>query len=71
MLLLELRVFVFYPITLEDHRGTTDELRTISFHLVLVSDELVELAKFIPVQYCFPISSSVYLFFYFPFTVPW
>ena len=26
---------LFYPITLEGHRGTTDEFATIPFHLVL------------------------------------
>ena len=40
--------FLFYPITLEGHRGTTDEFATISFHLVLFSAALVELAKSIP-----------------------
>ena len=36
---------LFYPITLEGHRGTTDEFTTIPFHLVLFSAALVELAK--------------------------
>ena len=31
---------LFYPITLEGRRGTTDELATIPFHLVLFSAEL-------------------------------
>ena len=63
---------LFYPITLECHRGTTDEFATIPFHLVLFSAALVELAKSISVHslYCLPTSSSVCLFFFlFPFTV--
>ena len=70
---------LFYPITLEGRRGTTDEFATIPFHLVLFSAALVELAKSIPVhslilsshlffclpRYCLPTSSSVYLFFFF------
>ena len=63
---------LFYPITLEGRRGTTDEFATIPFHLVLFSAALVELAKSIPVHslilsshlfFCLPI-------FLFPFTVP-
>ena len=63
---------LFYPITLEGHRGTIDEFATISFHLDLFSAALVELAKSIPVQslilsshlfFCLPL-------FLFPFTVP-
>ena len=63
---------LFYPITLEGRRGTTDEFATISFHLVLFSAALVELAKSIPVHslilsshlfFCLPL-------FLFPFTVP-
>ena len=63
---------LFYPITLEGHRGTTDEFATIPFHLVLFSAVLVELAKSIPVHslilsshlfFCLPL-------FLFPFTVP-
>ena len=63
---------LFYPITLEGRRGTTDEVATISFCLVLFSAALVELAKSIPVHslilsthlcFCLPL-------FLFPFTVP-
>ena len=63
---------LFYPITLEGRRGTTDELATIPFHLDLFSAALVELAKSIPVHslilsshlfFCLPL-------FLFPFTVP-
>ena len=63
---------LFYPITLEGHRCTTDEFATIPFHLVLFSAVLVELAKSIPVHslilsshlfFCLPL-------FLFPFTVP-
>ena len=39
---------LFYPITLEGRRSTTDEIATIPFHLVLFSAALVELAKSIP-----------------------
>ena len=41
---------LFYPITLESRRGTTDEFATILFHLDLFSAALVELAKSIPVH---------------------
>ena len=41
---------LFYPITLEGHRGTTDEFATMPFHLDLLSAALVELAKSIPVH---------------------
>ena len=63
---------LFYPITLGGRRGTTDELATIPFHLVLFSAALVRLAKSIPVHslilfshlfFCLPL-------FLFPFTVP-
>ena len=63
---------LFYPITLEGCRGTTDEFATIPFHLDLFSAALVELAKSIPVHslilsshlfFCLPL-------FLFPFTVP-
>ena len=63
---------LFYPITLEDRRGTTDEFATTPFHLDLFSAALVELAKSIPVHslilsshlfFCLPL-------FLFPFTVP-
>ena len=39
---------LFYPITLEGSRGTTDEFATIPFHLDLFSAAIVELAKCIP-----------------------
>ena len=61
---------LFYPITLEGRRGTTDEFATIPFHLDLFSAALVELAKSIPVHslilsshlfFCLPL-------FLFPFT---
>ena len=63
---------LFYPITLEGRRGTTDEFATIPFHLDLFSAALVEVAKSIPVHslilsshlfFCLPL-------FLFPFTVP-
>ena len=63
---------LFYHITLEGRRGTTDEFATIPFHLDLFSAALVELAKSIPVHslilsshlfFCLPL-------FLFPFTVP-
>ena len=41
---------LFYPITLEGCRGTTDEFATMPFHLDLFSAALVELAKSIPVH---------------------
>ena len=65
-------LFLFYPITLEGRRGTTDEFATTPFHLDLFSAALVELAKSIPVHslilsshlfFCLPL-------FLFPFTVP-
>ena len=65
-------IFLFYPITLEGRRGTTDEFATTPFHLDLFSAALVELAKSIPVHslilsshlfFCLPL-------FLFPFTVP-
>ena len=63
---------LFYPITLEGRRGTTDEFATIPSHLVLFSAALVELAKSIPVH---SLILSTHLFFclplfLFPFTVP-
>ena len=65
-------LFLFYPITLEGRRGTTDEFATIPFHLDLFSAALVELAKSIPVHSL--ILSSHFFFclppFLFPFTVP-
>ena len=63
---------LFYPITLEGRRGTTDEVATIPFHLDLFSAAQVDLAKSIPVHslilsshlfFCLPL-------FHFPFTVP-
>ena len=62
---------LFYPITLEVRRGTTDELATIPFHLDLFSAALVELAKSIPVHYLI-LSSHLFCLphFLFPFTVP-
>ena len=64
--------FLFYPITLEGRRGTTDEFATIPFHLDLFSAALVELAKSIPVH---SLILSSHLFFCLPlflfsFTVP-
>ena len=63
---------LFYPITLEGRRGTTDEFATIPFHLFLFSTALVELAKSIPVH---SLIFSSHLFFcltpfLFPVTVP-
>ena len=63
---------LFYPITLEGRRGTTDEFATIPVHLDLFSAALVEQAKSIPVHslilsshlfFCLPL-------FLFPFTMP-
>ena len=63
---------LFYHITLEGRRGTTDEFATIPFYLDLFSAALVELAKSIPVHslilsshlfFCLPL-------FLFPLTVP-
>ena len=70
--LLKTYSILFYPITLEGRRGTTDEFATIPFHLDLFSAAQVELAKSIPVHslilsshlfFCLPL-------FLFPFTVP-
>ena len=63
---------IFYPITLEGRRGTTDEFTTIPFHFVRFSAALVELAKSIPVH---SLIMSSHLFFclplfLFPLTVP-
>ena len=65
-------LFLFYLITLEGRRGTTDEFATIPFHLVLFSAALVEVTKSIPVH---SIILSSHLFFCLPlficsFTVP-
>ena len=49
--------------TLEVRRGTTNEFATISFHLVLFSAALVELAKSIPVH---SLILSSHLFFCMP-----
>ena len=63
---------LFYPITLQGRRGTTDDFATIPFHLDLFSAALIELAKSFPVHslilsshlfFCLPL-------FLFPFTVP-
>ena len=54
---------LFYPITLEGRRGTTDESATIHFHLVLFSAALVELAKSISVH---SLILSSHLFFRLP-----
>ena len=54
---------LFYPITLEGRRGTTDEFATIPFHLDLFSAALVELAKSIPVH---SLILSSHLFFCLP-----
>ena len=63
---------LFYPITLEGHRGTTDEFATILFHLDLFSAALVELAKSIPVHSLILSSHRFFCLslFLFPFTVP-
>ena len=62
---------LFYPVTLEGRRGTTDEFATIPFHPDLFSAALVELAKSIPVH---SLILSSHLFFclplFLPFTVP-
>ena len=63
---------LFYPITLEGRRGTTDEFATIPFHLDLLSAALVELAKSNPIHSLI-LSSHLFfclLLFLFPFTVP-
>ena len=62
---------LFYPITFEGRRGTTDEFATIPLHLDLFSAALVELAKSIPVH-CLILSSHFFFclpLFLFPFTV--
>ena len=61
---------LFYPITLEGRRGSTDEFATIPVHLVLFSAALVELKKSIPIH---SLIVSSHLFFclpplLFPFT---
>ena len=70
-----LLTILFYPITLEGRRGTTDEFATIPFHLDLFSAALVELVKSIPVHslilsshlfFCLPL----FFFFFFFFIVP-
>ena len=71
-IIIKIHSILFYPITLEGRRGTTDEFATIPFHLNLFSAALVELAKSIPVHslilsshlfFCLPL-------FLFPFIVP-
>ena len=72
MLEVILYYILFYPITLEGRRGTTDEFATIPFHFVLFSAALVELAKSIPVHSLI-LSSHLFFcpsLFLFPFTVP-
>ena len=63
---------LFYPITLEGRRGTTDEFATIHFHLAPFSAAPAEPAKSTPVQslilsshlfFCLPLSLC-------PFAVP-
>ena len=56
-------LFLFYPITLEGRRGSTDEFATIPSHLDLFSAALVELAKSIPVH---SLILSSHLFFCLP-----
>ena len=63
---------LFYPITLEGRRGTTDKFATIPFHLDLFPAALVERAKSIPVHSLI-LSSQLFFclpLFLFPFTVP-
>ena len=63
---------LFYPITLEGRRDTTDEFATIPFHLVLFSAALVDLTKSFPVQSLI-LSSHIFFclpLFLCPFTVP-
>ena len=65
----ESSIILFYPITLEVRRDTTDELAAIPFHLVLFSAALVELTKSIPVRY---LILSSHLFFSLPlFSSSW
>ena len=57
---------MFYPITLEGRRGTTDEFTTIPFHLVLFSAALIRLAKSIScslfdIVFPFLLSASFFL----------
>ena len=61
---------LFYPITLEGRSCTTDDFVTIHFHLFLSSAVLAEPAKSIHLTQSLPISSSIYFFFFFPFSVP-
>ena len=64
--------FLFYPLTLEDRRGTSDKFATIPFHFVLVSAALDELPKSIPVHSLI-LSSHLFFcppLFLFPCTVP-
>ena len=60
----------FFPITLVYHWSIKDDITTISFHLILFSATLAELAKSIPVHsLILSSSSSCYLFFFFLFIV--
>ena len=64
---------LFYPVTLDGRRGTTDQFATNPFHLDLFLAALVELAKSIPVHsliFFLPTSSSVLPLFLLSFTVP-
>ena len=54
--------FLLFPITLEGC-GASDDFATVSFHLVLFSAALVELAKSIPVH---SLILSFHLFFLLP-----
>ena len=63
---------LFYRITLEGRRGTTDKFATIPFHLDMFSAALVKLAKSIPVH-SWILSSHLFFclpLFRFPFNVP-
>ena len=62
--------FLFYPIILEGHRGTTDEFATIPLHLVLFSAALVELAKFILVHSLILSSHLFFCLLFFSFSFP-
>ena len=63
---------LFYPITLEGRRGTTDEFATIPFPPVMFSASLIELAKSIPVHSLILFSHLIFCLplFLFPCTVP-
>ena len=53
---------LFYPMTLQGHWSTMEDFTTNPFHLVLISADLVEIAKFIPFH---SIMLSSYLFFFY------